>query len=177
MRGALVRGEGHPLFLYLLAWIVSVTSVTAGSVSKIGLACVSPSSVLPTFRSRIGRGECIRGRCRLLTCDPFEINACGPGEIGNRWEGVETALTGFGMWALGMFGAKAAAAPQSQKARRPMREQRPFFVPASRGDAEAIASTAGAIVIAARSLGRFDEIHRASRGCEGSRATKDVEEL
>lgn len=105
------------------------------------------------------------------------INAGVLGEIGNRWEGVETALTGFGMCALGMSGAKAAAAPQSQKARRPMREQRPFFVPVSRGDAEAIASTAGAIVIAARSLGRFDETHRASRGCEGARATKDVEEL
>lgn len=117
------------------------------------------------------------GQCRLLTCDVSGISGGVLGEIGNRWEGVETALTGFGMCALGMSGAKTAAAPQSQKARRPMREQRPFFVPASRGDAEAIASTAGAIVIAARSLGRFDEIHRASRGCEGSRATKDVEEL
>lgn len=117
------------------------------------------------------------GQCRLPTCDLSGITAGVLGESGIDGKGWKTALTGFGMCALGMSGAKTAAAPQSQKARRPMREQRPFFVPASRGDAEAIASTAGAIVIAARSLGRFDEIHRASRGCEGSRATKDVEEL
>lgn len=80
---------GHPLFLFLLAWMVFATSVAAGSVSKIDLARVSPSSVLPTFRIRIGRGKCTRRQCHVLTCAFPGINAGVLGEIGNRWERLE----------------------------------------------------------------------------------------
>jgi hypothetical protein len=112
---ALVRGGEHPLFLYLLAWIVSVTSVTAGSVSKIDLACVSPSLVLPTSRFRIERGECIRGQCRLLTCDLSGITAGVLGEIGNRWERLENRTDGLwhvGAWDVWRESGRRASKPK-----------------------------------------------------------------
>ena len=87
---------------------------------------------------------------------------------GNRTDG----LRHVGAWDVWRESGRRASEPKGPPSHA---GTAPFFVPASRGDAEAIASTAGAIVIAARSLGRFDEIHRASRGCEGARATKDVE--